>query len=153
MGSPSLWQERRPGRGFAALFGAERADVCIVGAGITGAVCAWRLLEHGLSVAVVEARESAAAASGRSGGFAVTGMSLELPAMVELLGEAEAIRQHRTTEAALDEMIAMAEELRIPGSIRRTGSLWLADPPSTTTCWRRYGWRRRPGSAAGLLRT
>jgi gamma-glutamylputrescine oxidase len=128
MGSPSLWQERRPGRGFAALFGAERADVCIVGAGITGAVCAWRLLEHGLSVAVVEARESAAAASGRSGGFAVTGMSLELPAMVELLGEAEAIRQHRTTEAALDEMIAMAEELRIPGSIRRTGSLWLADP-------------------------
>jgi glycine/D-amino acid oxidase-like deaminating enzyme len=47
--------------------------------------------------------------------------------MVELLGETDAIRLHRATEAALDDMIAMAEELRIPDSIRRTGSLWLAD--------------------------
>jgi len=72
MSSPSLWQEQRPGRGFPALSGAERSDVCIVGAGITGAACAWRLLEHGLAAAIVEAREAAAAASGRSGGFAVS---------------------------------------------------------------------------------
>ena len=47
--------------------------------------------------------------------------------MVELLGETDAIRLHRATEAALDDMIAMAEELLIPDAIRRTGSLWLAD--------------------------
>jgi gamma-glutamylputrescine oxidase len=127
MSSPSLWQEQRPGRGFAALSGDELCDVCIVGAGITGAACAWRLLEHGLAVTILEGRETAAAASGRNGGFAVTGMALELAALADLLGEAEAIRLYRATEAALQEMIAMATELRVPEAIRRTGSLWLAD--------------------------
>jgi gamma-glutamylputrescine oxidase len=127
MSSPSLWQEQRPGRGFAALFGDEQCDVCVVGAGITGAACSWRLLEHGLAVAIVEGRETAAAASGRNGGFAVTGMALELAAVADRLGEAEAVRLHRATEAALDEMIAMAAELRVPEAISRTGSLWLAD--------------------------
>ncbi|MDX6544821.1 MAG: gamma-glutamylputrescine oxidase [Gaiellales bacterium] len=127
MSLPSLWQEQRPSRGFDRLEAAIRSDVCVIGAGVTGAACAWRLLEHGLSVAIVDAREAAAGASGRNGGFAVTGTGLEYPGLAQQLGRPEAIRLHHATEAALDAMIALAGELRVPDTIRRTGSLWLAD--------------------------
>jgi gamma-glutamylputrescine oxidase len=127
MSHPSLWQEQRPSRGFDRLEATTRSDVCVIGAGVTGAACAWRLLEQGLSVAVVDAREAAAGASGRNGGFAVTGTGMEYPAMSKQLGPAKAIRLHRSTETALDAMIALAAELRVPDAIRRTGSLWLGD--------------------------
>ena len=71
MSTPSLWQIQAPSRGHDRLRGDVSADVCIVGAGVTGGACAWRLLEHGLRPVVLDAREVAASASGRNGGFAV----------------------------------------------------------------------------------
>src|SRR4029077_8887410 len=66
--TPSMWQEQHPGRAFPALDSEHRADVCVVGAGVTGASCAWRLLEHGVGVTVVDGRGAAASAPGRNGG-------------------------------------------------------------------------------------
>jgi gamma-glutamylputrescine oxidase len=110
MGSPSLWQEQHPGRRFPPVEGSRRTEVCIVGAGVTGASCTRRLLEHGLDVTLVDGREIAGGASGRNGGFAVSGAG----------------PLHASTAAALDTMADLAAELRIPQALRRTGSLWIA---------------------------
>jgi glycine/D-amino acid oxidase-like deaminating enzyme len=104
--TPSLWQIQAPSRGHERLRGDVSADVCIVGAGVTGGACAWRLLEHGLRPVVLDAREVAASASGRNGGFAV--------------GSSDA-----ATDQALGGMEAMAAELGVAGAVRRRGSLWL----------------------------
>ena len=126
MSDPSLWQEQHPGRAFPALDSEHRADVCVVGAGVTGASCAWRLLEHGLGVTVVDGRRAAAAASGRNGGFAVTGTGLDHDELAGRLGEAGARDLQAATERSLDAMIALAAELGVPQAVRRTGSLWVA---------------------------
>jgi len=100
--------------------------VCVVGAGVTGASCAWRLLEHGVGVTVVDGRRAAAAASGRNGGFAVTGTGLDHAELAGRLGEAGARDLQAATERSLEAMIVLAGELGVPQAVRRTGSLWVA---------------------------
>jgi gamma-glutamylputrescine oxidase len=124
--TPSLWQQQHPGRAFSALDSDHRADVCVVGAGVTGASCAWRLLEHGIGVTMVDGRRAAAAASGRNGGFAVTGTGLDHDELEGRLGETGARDLRAATERSLDVMIALAAELGVPQAVRRTGSLWVA---------------------------
>ncbi len=126
MSTPSLWQEQHPGRAFPALDSDHRVDVCVVGAGVTGASCAWRLLEHGVGVTVVDARRAAASASGRNGGFAVSGTGLDHDELGGRLGEAGARDLQAATERSLDAMIALAAELGVPHAVRRSGSLWVA---------------------------
>ncbi len=98
----------------------------MVGAGVTGASCAWRLLEHGVGVTVVDGRRAASAASGRNGGLAVTGTGLDHDQLEDRLGEAGARNLRAATERSLDAMIALAAELGVPQAVRRTGSLWVA---------------------------
>ena len=126
MSTPSLWQEQHPGRPFPALDSDHPADVCVVGAGVTGASCAWRLLEHGVGVTVVDGRRAAAAASGRNGGFAVTGTGLDPFELEGRLGAAGARDLRAATERSLDAMIALAAELGVPQAVRRSGALWVA---------------------------
>ncbi len=126
MSTPSLWQLQAPSTAGRRLEEPVAADVCVVGAGVTGGACAWRLLEHGLSVAVLDARAAAASASGRNGGFAVTGTALGHPELAARLGDAAAMRLHRASERALEELVETAAELGVPEAVRRTGSLWIA---------------------------
>ena len=127
MSAESFWQEQYASRGYAPLDGRAVSDVCVIGAGITGVACAMRLLEHGLSVTLVEARDVAASASGRNGGFAVTRRSLGFSELAARLGIDAARRLYRGTEQAMDELISLAAELHVPDAIHRTGGLWLVD--------------------------
>ena len=77
-------------------------------------------------MAVVDGRNAAGGASGRNGGFAVTGTELEPHELVERLGQDGARELHAATVAALDSMIELAAELGVPEAVRRTGSVWVA---------------------------
>ena len=68
----------------------------------------------------------AAGASGRNGGFASAGTGLGLADAAALIGPAAALGLYRATDAALDEMLAVAVERGDDDAIERTGSLWLA---------------------------
>ena len=62
---------------YAPLRGAQRADVCVIGAGFTGISTALHLAERGYNVHVVEANRVGWGATGRNGGQIIGGISAE----------------------------------------------------------------------------
>jgi len=62
---------------YAALRGAQIADVCVIGAGFTGISTALHLAERGYNVHVVEANRVGWGATGRNGGQIIGGISGE----------------------------------------------------------------------------
>jgi gamma-glutamylputrescine oxidase len=99
-----------------------RADVAVVGAGVTGCSCALALAEGGLRVRVYEARRVASGASGRNGGFALRGGAMPYHEAREQLGHDAAAELWRLSERYLDRMAQLAGD-----AFRRCGSLRLAD--------------------------
>ena len=74
------------------LEGSIQADVCILGAGLTGLSTAIELAEAGLSVVVLEAKRIAWGASGRNGGQAIFGFGCDQSKIAAMVGLAESRR-------------------------------------------------------------
>jgi gamma-glutamylputrescine oxidase len=89
--------ERHP-----ALEGAVDADVAIVGGGLAGLTAALELAERGLDVVLLEARQVAWGASGRSGGQAIHGLACDPTEIERQLGLEPARRVWDMTIEALD---------------------------------------------------
>src|SRR5690348_16580986 len=119
MDVPYWLEEPSPAHPAAALDG--RADVAIVGAGVTGCSAARRLAEAGLRVRVHDARGIAEGASGRIGGFALAGGAARYDVARETYGAERAAAFWRWTHQALDRMAELAGD-----ALRRTGSYRLA---------------------------
>ncbi len=85
---------------FAALQGAHRADVCIVGAGYTGLSAALHLAQRGYSVIVLEAHRVGFGASGRNGGQVGTGMRQDQTWVEDRVGSRDARRLWDLAEEA-----------------------------------------------------
>lgn len=73
-----------------ALLGAHVADVCVVGAGITGLSAALNLAERGYSVTVLESNVVGWGASGRSGGQMIFGFGCDMPVIEKCAGKTAA---------------------------------------------------------------
>ena len=74
----------------APLRGEPRADVCIVGGGISGLSAALHLVERGFSVALLEAKHLGFGGSGRSGGQTIFGYASGQEKLEKLVGETDA---------------------------------------------------------------
>jgi gamma-glutamylputrescine oxidase len=98
-----------------------RAEVAVIGGGVTGCSCALTLASNGVRVRVHEAREIAGGASGRNGGFALRGATVPYDRARTQLGSDAARRLMALTEQALDRMEQLAGD-----AFRRVGSLRLA---------------------------
>lgn len=98
-----------------------RADVIIIGGGVTGCSCALTLAEAGVRVRLHEAREIASGASGRNGGFALRGGAMAYDVARERFGVEAAGRLWRLTEGFLDRLTSLGGD-----AFRRVGSLRLA---------------------------
>lgn len=83
------------------LHGARRADVAIIGGGITGISAALHLAERGAEVALLEARDFGWGASGRSGGQILAGYSIDQRALERLAGAGRARELWEHSLAAL----------------------------------------------------
>jgi glycine/D-amino acid oxidase-like deaminating enzyme len=98
-----------------------RAEVAVVGGGVTGCSCALTLAERGVRVRLHEAREIAGGASGRNGGFALRGATPPYDAARADLGPDRARLLMELTEQTLDRLEQLAGD-----AFRRVGSLRLA---------------------------
>ncbi|MBB3189749.1 NAD(P)/FAD-dependent oxidoreductase [Halomonas cerina] len=72
------------------LTGEVRADVCVIGGGITGCSAALHLAERGYAVVLLEAGEIGAGASGRSGGQILPGLGTDIATVEKALGRERA---------------------------------------------------------------
>jgi gamma-glutamylputrescine oxidase len=75
-----------------ALAGTVDADVCVIGAGLTGISTALNLAERGYSVAVLEASRVGWAASGRNGGQLIGGFACDIDTFAQFMPEADVKR-------------------------------------------------------------
>ncbi|MFC3283541.1 NAD(P)/FAD-dependent oxidoreductase [Litchfieldella rifensis] len=73
-----------------SLQGEVRADVCVIGGGVTGCSAALHLAERGYSVVLLEAGEIGYGASGRSGGQILPGLGTDIANVEKALGPTRA---------------------------------------------------------------
>ncbi len=88
------WYEATAGRGPALppLEGDIEADVCVVGAGVSGCSTALHLARRGYKVVLLEAERVGYGASGRSGGQLIPGWACGMAKLAAQLGPADAKR-------------------------------------------------------------
>ncbi|HEY6286961.1 MAG TPA: FAD-binding oxidoreductase [Ktedonobacteraceae bacterium] len=133
MGSISLWQTelKETGKAISSspLQGTFETEVAVIGAGITGAATALWLAHAGINVRVLEARNIAAGASGRNGGFISYGTTALYTNIIQRYGREQArrlwaftIRNHELIKNFIDEL----EQSDWACSYHRNGSLKLA---------------------------
>jgi glycine/D-amino acid oxidase-like deaminating enzyme len=107
----SLWFDQLaadgdPLRPRPALTGSTAADVCIVGAGLTGLWTAYYLLQEqpGLRVVLLEAQIAGFGASGRNGGWCSALFPLSIRALARRYGREQALRMRRAMTDTVDEV-------------------------------------------------
>jgi gamma-glutamylputrescine oxidase len=115
-----VW-ENSPWRTPAPLAGDIETDVCVIGLGGSGLSCIAELMASGRSAVGIDARDVAAGAAGRNGGFLLAGTAAFHHDAIEAFGHDRALRLYRLTMDEVDRMLA-----ETPEAIRRAGSLRVA---------------------------
>jgi glycine/D-amino acid oxidase-like deaminating enzyme len=114
------------------LVGPVSADVCIVGAGLTGLWTAYYLkrADPSLAIVVVEQRYAGFGASGRNGGW----LSATVPGSLERYRAARGVDAARDLQRemidAVDEVIRATREERIDADVVKGGTLRVAHTPA-----------------------
>ncbi|MEQ6918399.1 NAD(P)/FAD-dependent oxidoreductase [Halomonas aquatica] len=96
------------------LKGEFRADVCVVGGGITGCSAALHLAERGYSVVLLEAGAIGHGASGRSGGQILPGLGTDIATVEKALGQGRAREIWEMSREAVRLTAALIERHDIP---------------------------------------
>ena len=108
------------------LQGDIEVEACVIGGGVGGLSCARRLAQHGIDTALLEAGAVAGGASGRNGGFLITGTAAFHNDARERFGVERARAMYAATLAAEEEIYELAAELGAGDALRRVGLLRLA---------------------------
>jgi len=126
----SYWLDTAPKFASASHEPLEgKADVLIVGAGLTGTSAALALAKKGASVIVCEAESVGHAASGRNGGMCNNGFAQNYAAIAVKFGIEKANRLYRSFDSAVDTVEKLVHEEKISCSFKRVGKLKLAAKP------------------------
>ena len=128
----SYWLDTAPGgcvaRSQTRVEG--KADVAVIGGGLTGVVAALHLARSGAKVELFEQHTVGFGASGRNGGMATTGMSIGIRDAVAKFGFEEAVRLYAAYTEAIDLIEQLVTEEAIDCDFGRAGKLNLATKPA-----------------------
>lgn len=108
---------------------AGRADVAVIGAGLTGIAAAYALARRGADVVVLEAGRVMGQASGRNGGHCNSGLAHDYASLAATIGTERANAFHQAHVDAVDTVERLAREESIACDFHRPGRLKLAAKP------------------------
>ncbi|MES2176644.1 MAG: FAD-dependent oxidoreductase [Gemmatimonadota bacterium] len=129
---------------YPTLVGEAFADVCVVGLGGSGLVCAGELLRLGASVIGIDAGAIGGGAGGRNGGFLLAGVAKFYHDAIDAYGRERARQMY---QLSLDEIERIAAAT--PDTVSLCGSLRIADSPEEERdCLAQVVAMRRDGLAA-----
>ena len=127
--APSYWLETAgPLAPRAALQESTRADVAILGAGLTGLWTAYELLrrEPSLKVVILEREFAGFGASGRNGGWCSSELNASLHLLRERFGTDQAVAVQRAMYDTVDEVARVCESEGIDADYEKGGMLLVA---------------------------
>jgi glycine/D-amino acid oxidase-like deaminating enzyme len=111
---------------YPALDRDETADVVVIGAGVTGALTAHRLVSAGAEVVVLDRRDVASGSTAATTGLLLYETDTSLVELGTAIGEQEGARAWRLGLEAIDAIEALCDELGDPCGFARRPSLYLA---------------------------
>jgi glycine/D-amino acid oxidase-like deaminating enzyme len=133
-GNVSFWFDALGGRPSPrpGLPGDITADVCIVGAGLTGLWTAYYLkkADPALDIAIVEREFAGYGASGRNGGWASGLIAGSRDHFAKLYGTDPVQTQQRVMNESVDEFVAVAATEGIKADIVKGGTIRIASSPA-----------------------
>lgn len=130
-GQNSLWQATAPATPLLPeLTGTIDAEIAIVGAGYTGLSTALALAERGVAVAVVEANEPGAGASGANGGQVIPGLRHHASDLIAVYGPERGQRLYEFSARDADFTFALIERHGIACEATRAGWIQAAESAS-----------------------
>lgn len=122
----SLYASEHTGDDYAPLKESIRADVVIIGAGITGLSSAIALAEHGTRPVVLEANQPGWGASGRNGGQVNPGLKLAPDELEQEFGRERGRRMIEFSFGAVDRVFEIVAKYAIDCDLVRGGGLRAA---------------------------
>lgn len=123
----TLWRSMRvPRIPTEKLTKDQKADVVIIGAGITGAMAARELSAAGFSVIVLDRRGPLKGATSATTALLQYEIDQPITKLRNQIGEANAVRAWRRSKLALDSLTAKIQSLKIECEAKQETSLYLA---------------------------
>jgi glycine/D-amino acid oxidase-like deaminating enzyme len=104
----------------------EKAEVAVIGAGLTGLSAARTLAKAGAEVAVLEAETIGWGASSRNGGMVLTGMKLGVHKLLSRYGREKTQQMYAASVASIDCVEQVVREENIDCDFSRSGHLEVA---------------------------
>jgi glycine/D-amino acid oxidase-like deaminating enzyme len=137
---------------FQYLAAPQRADVIVVGAGITGALVAAAVTAAGLSCVIVDRRPPAGGSTGASTALLQWEIDTPLTHLADHIGFERARQAWLRSFRAVDDLASLVRQLRIPCDFRERRAIYLAgDTLSASALVEEGRWRRQIGLPSGYL--
>jgi len=125
------WLDPPPlAKSFAANPLPSRTDVLVIGSGYTGTTAAIRLKQAGVQVTLIDTLKLGTAASARSGGMALTGLTQGLAKVEKKLGLEKARQLFAESLDSIDTVENLVAEGSLDCDFQRYGHLEIAFKPS-----------------------
>lgn len=128
----SLWEATTETGALNPLRENVQADVCIVGAGIAGLSCAYRLVRHGQKVVVIDDGEIGRGMTGRTTAHLASAQDDGFYEIESLHGKEGARFAYESHAAAVDQIEANVRDERIDCGLERVDG-YLFEPPNQGT--------------------
>ena len=112
--------------GYPSLKNDLRCDVLIVGAGVTGALCAYQLTKAGMDVAVLDKRDVASGSTSASTAMLQYEIDTPLTDLIERMGKTDAERAYMVCLESVGKIACLCEEIGEQCGFTWKSSVYLA---------------------------